>query len=135
MKNYLAVAILAAFAAAASPVHAAIIDFSAPIAVDVSAIEKLQAGEKPAPETMQTLGKIARFALMANYQDEAQTLQPGTKQARFELTLRLFNDPKVDLSIDDIKMVRDIIAKAYGSLVVGQVMRVMDGKTIVDTVK
>ena len=132
LKNFLAAAVLAASVVAASPASAAVIDFSIPVAVDQIALEKIQAGEKPAAETTQSLGKVARFALMANYPDEAQTLTPAAKQARFELALKLFNDPKLDLSLDDAKLVRDMISKAYGTLVVGQVIRVLDGKPVVD---
>jgi hypothetical protein len=71
-----------------------------------------------------TLGKICEDALLANNLP-GDTMAADDKRARFWLALKI-HEGKEPLSIDDISLIKKVVALAYGPLVVGRVSELLD---------
>lgn len=81
--------------------------------------------EKPA-----TLGTVAVNALLANYPDE-QNLPADEKVKRFVLAEKIQVHPTDALiNVDDIALIKKLIAKGYPTLVVGQAWRLLDPASV-----
>jgi hypothetical protein len=82
---------------------------------------------KPIVTTLET---AAETALLANHQDE-QNLSGDEKIKRYALALKIFNNKKdVNLTADEIALVKKLIAKVYSPLVVGEAWRMLDPTSI-----
>jgi len=65
-------------------------------------------------------------ALLGMYQDE-QKLSGSEKAKRYALAMEIHkSNGKVDLSVDDLKLLKDLIAKNGGPLIVGQAYEILD---------
>lgn len=96
------------------------IDFSAPIK-DMRG-EPLVENEKQV-----TLGSVACNALLFPYQDE--TNLPGKdKVQRFTLAALCSNETEVDIDSEDVALIKKLIAKMYGPLIVGRAYEIIDPK-------
>jgi hypothetical protein len=74
-----------------------------------------------------TLARIAANALLQNYPDEAN-LAGAEKVKRFELAMKVSSAKKaIPLVAEDIALIKERIAKAYGPLVVGRAWQLLDG--------
>lgn len=80
-----------------------------------------------------TLGRAAMMGLMTGYQDDAQ--QPGgpdmalKKVRRGNLGLRVYEAAKpIDVSPEDLVLIREYVAKLYPPLVVARAMPLLEGK-------
>jgi hypothetical protein len=77
-------------------------------------------------EKQPTLGTICISALLAEYADEAsgpKMITPEDKFNRWKLALKLADnkDPKnVTLTSEELALVKNVVGKAYGPVVVGQ---------------
>ena len=81
--------------------------------------------DKPA-----TLGTVAINALLANYPDE-QSLAAEEKVKRFVLAEKIQLHPTdAMINVDDIALIKKLIAKSYPSLVVGQAWRILDPASV-----
>lgn len=94
------------------------LNFSTPI-LDLEG-KPCKVGEK---ET--TLGTVVIEALMAVFPDE-QNLLGETKLKRFRLAEVAIKGGEQDLSVDDVSMIKALVGKAYGPLVVGRVYDMLD---------
>lgn len=91
------------------------IDFSKPIAdLDGKPVEDL------------TLRVVALNALMAMLPDE-QRLPGDKKVERFALAMRVNAGGEVDVSAEDAALMKDLIGKVYGALVVGRAYEMLNG--------
>lgn len=77
-------------------------------------------GDKPL-----TLGRAAMVALMAPQPDE-QTLPADEKLRKGKLALKVYANGVLDLSVEDIALVKKYIGKTYGSLVVVRAFPLLD---------
>lgn len=75
-----------------------------------------------------TLGDAAANALISQYPDE--TPSGADKVKRWSLAMRVHSAQQVELTADDIKLVKDFVAKAFGPLVVGQVWAILDPASV-----
>ena len=90
-------------------------------------------GRQICPTCGQTLGKTepmtvrlaAIRALTAVYRDE-QNLEGVKKVARFHLALRLTDEDEPDLKAEDIVLVKKLVGKMYGPVIVGRVWSILD---------
>lgn len=73
-----------------------------------------------------TLKSVAIEALLAVFQDE-QSLSGEEKVKRWNLALKLYNNVD-DISVDEIVLIKSLVGKAYGALVVGQVWQLLENK-------
>lgn len=73
-----------------------------------------------------TLGSIACQAILMNYPDE-QNLEGKEKVRRFTLAMQMVSEGESDMGIEDLALVKKLIAKAYGPLVVGRAYEIIDG--------
>ena len=75
-----------------------------------------------------TLGGVSVDALLATFQDE-QNLSGEEKLKRWELAVKIKNgvDP-VELSVEEIALIKKLIGKAYGPLISGQAWQMLEGK-------
>jgi hypothetical protein len=73
------------------------------------------------------LKDAATTALLADFSGEQISGQE--KAVRFSLATKIHgaNGHPLDLDLDDVKLVRDLIAKAYPPLVAGQVWQLLNG--------
>ena len=75
-----------------------------------------------------TLKGVIIDALVANYEDE-KNLSGEEKVKRWNLALELTKaDNEIDISIENISMIKKLVGKAYGVLVVGQALNMLEGK-------
>lgn len=75
-----------------------------------------------------TLGDAAANALVNQYRDENVSGQDKVK--RWALALRIHKASDIELTADDVKLIKDLVAKAYGPLVVGQVWSILDPASV-----
>jgi hypothetical protein len=75
-----------------------------------------------------TLRGVCVEALLASYEDE-RALAGEEKLKRWELAMKIkkAQDP-ADLSVEEISLIKKLIGKAYGALVVGQAWSMLEGK-------
>lgn len=83
---------------------------------------------KPLPKDTggETLVKdIAVSALFGQYADE-QALSGDEKFRRFKLAMTVNDGGSQDLSPEDVVLIKKLVGKAYGPLIVGQVYNVLN---------
>ncbi len=107
-------------------------DFSAPILDGDGHATCVQPDNKviddavcPAPAKLVTLAVIARNSLYAQYEDE-KNISGDEKYKRAELAAALTKDPKLVLKAEDIALLKKLIARSYGPLVVHQSWQMLD---------
>ena len=118
MKTYLKTVLVAAAIAFSAPAVAA--DFAATINnLDGTPMRKDD-------KTVLTLGEVATTALLSAYQDEPN-VDGIEKNKRFWLAKKIHDQRKDPvLTVDEIAMIKKLIAKAYNPLVVGQSWTLLD---------
>ena len=72
-----------------------------------------------------TVRLAATRALTAAYRDE-QNLAGDEKVARFHLALRLTDETEPDLKAEDIVLIKTLVGKMYGPVVVGHMWGILD---------
>ena len=76
------------------------------------------------PESM-TVRLAAVRSLTAAFRDE-QGLPGDQKIARFHLALKITDEDEPDLQAEDIVLVKELVGKMYGPVVVGRVWAILD---------
>lgn len=76
-----------------------------------------------------TLARVAANALVQNYPDEAG-LAGDVKVKRFMLALKVTGAGELDLTAEDVAVLKERIAKAYGPLVVGRAWALLDPASV-----
>ena len=77
-----------------------------------------------------TLAIVAENALLASYQDE-QNLSGEDKVKRFVLARKIHeNEKNVELTADEITLIKKLIAKSYNPLITGESWRILDPASI-----
>jgi len=72
-----------------------------------------------------TLKDVSVNALLGNYQDEK--INGEEKLRRFLLATKIYeSNDELELSIDEVKMTKDLIAKGYSVLVTGRALEILD---------
>lgn len=103
-------------------------DFTAPIRDDdgqpLCVDEKAKPGECPADKVF-TLATAVRNALYATYQDE-QNISGDEKYRRAELGQGLRGATDLKLKAEDVALIKKMVAKLYGPLVVRDVWNLLD---------
>jgi hypothetical protein len=69
-----------------------------------------------------TLGDVSVTALMGGDVDK---LDAKKKVARYELAMRIFKQAEVELEAEEIALLKDLIGKAYGVLIVGKAYKLL----------
>lgn len=73
-----------------------------------------------------TLTTVALTALLASYEDE-RALTGKEKAERYQLALKINKRPaEVDITAEQLTMLKSLIGKAFGPLVVGQVYDLLE---------
>lgn len=72
-----------------------------------------------------TLASISCNALLAPYQDE-NNLDGAEKTKRFKLALKVNDGGIIDLAVEDVSLLKRLIAKGYAPLVVGRAYELLD---------
>ena len=104
------------------------IDFST-VLVD---IEGKALDSSPEDKTPATVSKVAIEALLATFSDE--TIEGAEKLKRWELASKIKNAVSlVDITVEEITLVKKLIGKAFGPTVVGQVYQLLEGGKENDT--
>jgi hypothetical protein len=73
-----------------------------------------------------TLRTLAIRVLTANFPDEEKTLSGEDKFKRGELALRIHKSEKANLTAEDVSLVKRLVGKAYGPLVVLKAWSLLD---------
>ena len=71
-----------------------------------------------------TLRSVFCSALVG--QKQGEVISGIEKVRRYNLATQIFSNDKIDLGIDDIKLLRDLVADGYIPLIVGQVWNILD---------
>lgn len=75
-----------------------------------------------------TLGAAATTALLDSYEDERQ-LSGSDKFTRFMLASKIHGQGlPVDVDLDEAKLIKDLIAKRFGALLIGRAWELLDPK-------
>lgn len=72
-----------------------------------------------------TLGRASANALCATYSDEAD-LPPTEKFHRAEIAMKVRENAQVALSVEDIALIKKMIGKFYGPIVVYRAFSLLD---------
>lgn len=72
-----------------------------------------------------TLGSVCIAALHANLSKDKE-LTGGQKANLFLISTKIVGNKEAHLKIDDIKIIKDRVGEAYGTLIVGRVFEVLD---------
>jgi len=106
------------------------IDFTRPL---TSLDGKPIAGNDGKPlETQPTLGSICESALLAQYAEERdpqtgkELISPEDKFARWKLAVKISGGKDVNLTTEELSLVKKLIGKGYSPLIVGQVWTLLD---------
>lgn len=90
----------------------------------------IKQGEEPTPVPI-TIGKIVVNALLASFDDERQ-LSGDEKARRFRLAQNVYEARKgdgwVDLTAEDITLLKALVGKGYGPLIVGQIYDILENE-------
>lgn len=95
--------------------------------LDGEAIEtQIIKGKKVKTEIL-TLGSAITQALTNNYKDD-QELSGNEKVKRFTLAQKIYRkkETSVDLKVEEITLIKNLIGKSYGTLVVGQIWQILE---------
>jgi hypothetical protein len=116
MRTLLSILFTAALTAAAGAA-----DFKAPILnLDGSRISTVPGDEKSPPLT---LGKVCEDALIATLPNDNPDV--GEKGRRFFLALKI-HAGTAELTADEVTLVKKVVGLAYGPLVVGRAIELLD---------
>jgi len=75
-----------------------------------------------------TVRGVAIEALFATFKDE-ENLSGEEKLKRWELASKIkINPDPVELKVEEIALLKKLIGKAYGALIVGQAWKVLEGE-------
>jgi hypothetical protein len=107
---------------------AADVDFSAVLTDQDGATVIDCVGSDCAGKPPLTLGKVAMRALTASYQDE-QSLAGEEKFKRGQLAEKVYAGGAVAISAEDTALIKRLIAKGYGPLIVLKAWRLLDPAT------
>ena len=119
------VAITTAAVALATSAFAAEVDFSAVITDADNAPVIDCAGSDCAGKPPLTIGKLAMRALTASFEDE-RNLSGEEKFKRGQLAMRVYDGGKVALSAEDTALIKRLVAKGYGPMVVLRAWPLLD---------
>jgi hypothetical protein len=72
-----------------------------------------------------TVRWAATKALTATFRDEP-SLPGDEKVARFHLALKVTREDQLDLKAEDVVLIKQLVGKMYGPVVVGQVWSILD---------
>jgi hypothetical protein len=75
-----------------------------------------------------TLGDAVSAALVMPFKDESPSGQEKVK--RWALALRVHAAKDIELTADDVTLIKNLVAKAYGPLIVGQVWEILDPASV-----
>jgi len=101
------------------------IDFSTPICdFDGKPLPLIKEGKVVEDKTV-TLATVCVEALNATFPDERE-LDGKEKFDRFMLASKVYSGGEIDLKVEDLAMIKKLVGKAYGPLVVGRVYELID---------
>jgi len=88
--------------------------------------DRLVDGGKPV-----TLKKIAVDALMA-VTDDDKSITGEEKVSRYTLARKISANPDRSMKVEDVALIKKLIAKIYGPVVVGPAWAILDGESQID---
>ena len=80
---------------------------------------------KPDGSLPATLGFLAVTALQVQFDDEHK-MSAEDKLSRFKIALRLSGQSSADLSVEEVAMIKSVIGKAFGIVIVGRAFALLD---------
>jgi len=87
--------------------------------VDINGVPIKDAGGKEA-----TIGAACAMSLLGQYPDE-QNISADTKMERYRLAHKIINAETLELTPEEVVMIRKVVHKNYGALVMGQLYDVV----------
>ncbi len=85
-------------------------------------LTELENGE----EKETTLGKVVCASLLNAYAGE-ENLSGDEKAKRYKLAVSIVDQDEVDLSIDEVKLIKDLVGKSPFPTIVGQAFEMLEG--------
>lgn len=77
------------------------------------------------PDEVLTLAEVAGTALLGLYPDE-RSLDGKDKFIRYSLWKKISDGGSVDLTVEDIALIKKLVGKAFGPITVGQAWAMLD---------
>lgn len=85
-----------------------------------------QTGEYLADKPSLTLTTVVLNAVLGSYEDE-RALTGKEKAERMQLALKINKNPKeVDLTAEQLAKIKELVGKAYGTLIVGRAYELLE---------
>ena len=78
-------------------------------------------------EVAQTVGSIAVEALQI-FDTRDTAITGDEKVKRWKLACRIHGQDQAEISIEEAKLIKDLVGKYYGPVIVGQVWESLEGK-------
>ncbi len=75
-----------------------------------------------------TLRLVCTSALVGQFRDEQGNLKEDEHVKRYALAMKIYNEDKPDLGSDDAVLIKRLVAKMRGPLIVAQVCQVLSFK-------
>ena len=87
-----------------------------------------QPAVKAQPAVNATLGKMMIESLLATFKDE-ENLSGEEKLKRWQLAIKIKNNAEtaVEMTVEEIALIKKLIGKAYSTIIVGQVWELLEG--------
>lgn len=85
---------------------------------------KIKTGEKE--ENVVTLASVSANALLAELQNE--NLSGVAKIKNYELAVVVYSAKEIDLTAEEVVLLKERITKTHGTLIVGQANKMLEGK-------
>lgn len=79
-----------------------------------------------APDKPLLLDKVCVNALLSDTPDEK--ISGEAKLVRFKLAKRIYGASEIDITAEEIVLIKDRVGKQYLALIVGQVFELLEGK-------
>lgn len=73
-----------------------------------------------------TLGYVCTEALMATYRNEEQ-LSAEKKVGRYKLAQKIVGEGEIELSVEEVALLKELVGKAFGPSVVGPAYELLEG--------
>lgn len=98
--------------------------------IDFSTVMKTLDGapiKRPGTDADLKLSHVCCDALFAVFEDE-RNLGGSEKAERFVLATKIHDKASMDMSVDDVALLKKLVGKAFTALIVGQAYAVFDPK-------
>lgn len=94
--------------------------------IEIEDLDGIPIPKSDTDKTNATVGSCCVNALMIVFKDE-QNLSGEEKVKRLNLAQKIHGKPEAEVTAEEIVLIKKLVGKAYGPLIVGRVYEVLEG--------